>query len=61
VTKILAMTLDQAPLRIPKGKRAIWDRERCMFADGRPPQIMAHLRQNLAVAAHRPDSFRTIR
>jgi hypothetical protein len=45
----------------PYGTRAMWDHEHFMFADCCPPQTMAHLRQNLAVAAHRPESSWEIR
>ena len=40
----------------PKGTSAIRDHEHCMFADGRPLHTMAHVRQNLVVATHRPES-----
>jgi hypothetical protein len=39
----------------PKGTSAIRDHEHRMFADGRPLQTMAHVRQNLVVAAHSPE------
>ncbi|MDF2703535.1 MAG: hypothetical protein K0S10_2481 [Rubrobacteraceae bacterium] len=48
--------LDGSSDPYPKGTRAIRDHEHCMFADGRPLQTMAHVRQNLVVAAHSPES-----
>ena len=41
----------------PKGTSAIRDHEHRMFADGRPLQTMAHVRQNLVVAAHSTERF----
>jgi hypothetical protein len=50
VSPAAASSPSLAPMVYPKGRRAIRDQENCMFADGRPLQAMAHVRQNLVVA-----------
>ena len=53
----LAVACSDGPSdQYPKGTSAIRDYEQCMFVDGRPLQTMAHVRQNLVVAAHSPES-----